>query len=219
MRPVMFILESVSGSGSGGDDLTRFKTWLKEFMENAIGDTYEIMGISTISPIQHGYPTEKKRFIAIGARSDHVDKKQLTNAFTTLMAKPVPLTHTYLSFLGLQGLSDEVLDAVGRLPTPVLVEDMHGSVCKCSVDPMVLCAQHPCKCVQCMKGGGLKCTWRTKATRYLADHGLQEAAADGRLTYIQALEEIGHEVPQSPRERNMLNVFARLPEAYRCVPQ
>ena len=31
---------------------------------------------------------------------------------------------------------------------------------------------------------------------------------------MQALELIGHEVPQSPRERNVLNVFARLPVAH-----
>ena len=36
-------------------------------------------------------------------------------------------------------------------------------------------------------------------------------AADGGVTYIQALEKIkGHFVPQAPRERNLLNIFARL---------
>ena len=44
--------------------------------------------------------------------------------------------------------------------------------------------------------------------QHLVDHGLQEAAADGRLTYIQALEQLGHEVPQSPRER-LRSRFAR----------
>ena len=36
---------------------------------------------------------------------------------------------------------------------------------------------------------------------------------DGCLTYIQALEIIGLQVPNSARERNLLNVFACLPEA------
>ena len=48
----------------------------------------------------------------------------------------------------------------------------------------------------------------------MAVHGLQRAAADGRVTYMQALEVIGGgEGPKSPRERNMLNLFALLPSA------
>ena len=76
---------------------------------------------------------------------------------------------------------------------------------------MVVCEQHPCKCVQCKHGE--VCSWRVKAKKYLADHGLLEAAADGRVTYVQALELMGLLGPKSPRQRNMLNVFARLPDA------
>ena len=50
--------------------------------------------------------------------------------------------------------------------------------------------------------------------KYLHEKNLEWAMDDGCITYIQALELIGHEVPQSPRERNMLNVFARLPDAH-----
>ena len=50
--------------------------------------------------------------------------------------------------------------------------------------------------------------------KYLADNNLECIVDDGCLTYIQALELIKHQsVPQSARERNMLNVFARLPAA------
>ena len=50
--------------------------------------------------------------------------------------------------------------------------------------------------------------------KYLADKNLECIVGDGYLTYIQALELIGHQnVPQSARERNLLNVFARLPVA------
>ena len=79
---------------------------------------------------------------------------------------------------------------------------------------MVLCAQHPCTCLQCKHGEVLDCSWRVKAKKYLADHGLQEDAADGCVTYIQALEMMGLVGPKSPRQRNMLNVFARLPAAH-----
>ena len=79
---------------------------------------------------------------------------------------------------------------------------------------MVLCAQHPCTCLQCKRGEVLDCSWRVKAKKYLADHGLQAAAADGCVTYIQALELMGLVAPKSHRQRNMLNVFARLPAAH-----
>ena len=47
--------------------------------------------------------------------------------------------------------------------------------------------------------------------KYLADKNLRCIVQDGNLTYIQALELIEHQsVPQSARERNLLNVFARL---------
>ena len=79
---------------------------------------------------------------------------------------------------------------------------------------MILCEKHPCRCAQCKHGEGVFCSWRVKAKKYLADHGLQEAAADGCVTYIQALELMGLVGPKSPRQRNMLNLIARLPIAH-----
>ena len=50
--------------------------------------------------------------------------------------------------------------------------------------------------------------------QYLADKSLGGVVADGCLTYIQAFEQLKQLiVPQSARERNLLNVFARLPAA------
>ena len=55
--------------------------------------------------------------------------------------------------------------------------------------------------------------------KYLADKNLTNLINDGCLTYMQALEwRTGTplpimNVPQSARERNLLNVFARLPAA------
>ena len=54
--------------------------------------------------------------------------------------------------------------------------------------------------------------------KYLADKNMECLVNDGCLTYIQALELqsmecIDQNVPQSARERNLLNVFARLPVA------
>ena len=50
--------------------------------------------------------------------------------------------------------------------------------------------------------------------KYLADKSMECIVNDGCLTYIQALELIDKKnVPTSVRERNLLNVFARLPVA------
>ena len=53
--------------------------------------------------------------------------------------------------------------------------------------------------------------------KYLADKNLTNLINDGCLTYMQALEldkeQPIRNVPQSARERNLLNVFARLPAA------
>ena len=56
--------------------------------------------------------------------------------------------------------------------------------------------------------------------KFLDDKSLTRLIGDGTLTYIQALEmhkrkclEDVKKLPQSARERNMLNVFARLPVA------
>ena len=50
--------------------------------------------------------------------------------------------------------------------------------------------------------------------KYLADKNMECIVNDGCQTYIQALELLDQQnVPQSARERNLLNVFARLPVA------
>ena len=50
--------------------------------------------------------------------------------------------------------------------------------------------------------------------KYLADKNMECIVNDGCLTYIQALELMDQKsVPTSVRERNLLNVFARLPVA------
>ena len=214
MKPVLFYMENVmdicsTSRDTGGVDVTL----IKKFMQQELGDTYNTMTISNTSPIQHGYAAEKKRFVVVGGRSDQVDENQLRRNFTELIENPLPVTHNYWTFLGLDEIADEIADAVGELPSPAAACKIHGSGCKCGVDPMILCDQHPCKCVQCKHGEVLHCSWRVKAKKYLADHGLQEAAADGCVTYIQALELMGLLGPKSPRQRNMLNVFARLPAA------
>ena len=111
MRPVMFILKNVMvGSGKAHaratdsvDDLNQ----IEKFVEDQVGDFYHSMTICNISPIQAGYPTKERRFFVIGGRKDMVHGGKLSNIFTKMIANPVPLTHNYWNFLGLERISDE----------------------------------------------------------------------------------------------------------------
>ena len=85
---------------------------------------------------------------------------------------------------------------------------------------MIECPMHPCTCKKCeqqhkMEGAykHLPCAWRVKASTYLYDAGLHWTAADGGKTYVQMLELMNLSVPTSARERNLLNIVARLPAA------
>ena len=156
VTPVLFIMEngleiSSSSNGAGADDLTR----IKEFVEEHVGDIYHIMTLSNISPIQQGYPTEKKRFSVVGTRNEQFVRDDLTNIFARVIANPVPVIHTNLTFLGLERISSEIADGIGALPSPLIASRIHGSGCMCSVVPYVLCAKHPCFCAQCKKGADL----------------------------------------------------------------
>ena len=172
---------------------------VRKLMQEELGDTYNTMTISNASPLQHGYVVEKNRFVVVGGRSDQVDDNQLRRNFTELIENPVPVTHNCWTFLGLDEMPNEIAIMVRQLPSPAAACKIYGSGCKCGVDPMVLCEQHPCLCPQCKHGKVLSCSWRVKAKKYLAAHRWQWLPpADGCVTYIQALEMIGQEVPKSP---------------------
>ena len=226
MRPVMFILENVIDIpenkiyGVNNHDPSNYihpadLCQIEEFMEDQVGDIYHSIAIRHLSPIQGGYPTQTKLKIAvIGGRKDQVHGGQLSNIFAKMFANPVPLTHTYMTFLGLASISDEIADSIGTRPGPRLASRIRGSGCMCSIDPYLPCAKHPCICPECMKEvDGVvdltNCRWRRQAAKFLSQNGLQNRVSDGCVTYMQALELIGNrQGPQGPRERHMLNVFA-----------
>ena len=116
MQPVMFVMENVLeiGSGCADDDPSQ----IKEFMDGELGDSYHTLNINGISPLQHGSPVEKKRVVVVGGRQDQVRMDALSNVFNRLIEEPIPVEHTYWTFLGCQPLADDVLDAVGQLPSP-----------------------------------------------------------------------------------------------------
>ena len=206
MKPVMFIMETSRS--------------LSVETAEKLSDDYATCTINKSSPTDHGYPTEKMRALVTGGRLDQIDEIELIRSFSKLIDTPLAVEDTYLSFLGIQGLADSVLDSVGLLPNPGDAVMIQKSPCICSIDPMIECPMHPCTCNKCRqqhKGEGtykpLPCAWRAKASSYLDDAGLRWTAADGGVTYIQMLELMMLSVPQSARERNMLNIIARLPAA------
>ena len=215
MQPVMFVMENVmdichpSGEATESD-----MTVIQDYMKKRLGDSYETVTINNSSPIHHGYPMERTRVLVIGSRNDQVHGTVLQNIFSKLIDTPRAVENTYWTLLGMQGLADEVLNSVGQLPIPSAAVMIQSSGCKCGVDPMIECPQHPCLCDKCTKQGKrLECTWRARAVAFIADTGLQWTAADGCVTYIQALELAQQKAPCSARERNLLNIFARQPAA------
>ena len=214
MMPVMFIMENVMEiSNSSADRLEADLAVIRQFMYDELGASYHHLVVNNSSPIQHGYPAEKKRVLVLGGRSDQVDRPSLQSVFAKLIENPLPVPHTYWTLLAVQAQPGRVLDKVGQLPYPNDALMIQSSGCKCGIDPMIECPQHPCFCDKCKGGERLECTWRAKATKFLGDNGLQWAVADGCVTYIQALELNKGKTPHSARERQLVNMLARLPAA------
>ena len=83
--------------------------------------------------------------------------------------------------------------------------------CGCGVDPTSQCDLHPCKCKPCRAGVFGERQWRRKAQEFLEKASLRVESMLGQLTYVEVLEMQGKAGPESARERNMLNVLARVP--------
>ena len=217
LNPVIYVMENVLeiGSGDADDDLSA----IKEFMDEQFGDGYHTLNIQGVTPKHHGYVVQKERLLLIGGRNDQVCKQSMMNVFNQLNEHPIPVVDTYWTFLGCEGVCAEILDGVGQVPSPYFSVRIHETTCNCGIDPMIVCPVHPCFCDKCKAGEQLQCSWRHKMMKYLADKNLTNLINDGCLTYMQALElDTGtplpiRNVPQSARERNLLNVFARLPAA------
>ena len=112
-------------------------------MDEQLGDNYNSVTINGISPIHHGYPTEKKRVIVVGAWTDQVDAATLSRVFTKLIEVPTPMVDTYWTFLNCQSTRSAFFDKVGTLPEPQAAMKIQRSGCKCRIDPMTACLRHP----------------------------------------------------------------------------
>ena len=93
MRPAVFIMEKV-GRRDGNYEA------MLDLIKQDLDADYVSMAIDSITPKQHGYPTEQKRVLVAGGRRDQVDATDLQTNFGRLIVAPMPLSHTYWTFLG-----------------------------------------------------------------------------------------------------------------------
>ena len=171
--------------------------------------------VRKIHPTWFSYPTQRPRVFGLYWREDMGPRERLTHPLWTLSQQPLPMEHTYFTFLNLEA---KVIDwsRLGHFPTEEEMETLMPRACVCSVDPMSVCPVHPCKCGHCGKCG-TQCKWRAKAQEFLVQNfrtGVLAAWA-GQLTYLDVLALNGRPGPDHPRERNLLNIVALLPK---CQP-
>ena len=127
--------------------------------------------------------------------------------------------HDYRSFLGL-GAASVAIDwsRVGCLPAAAEITLVLASGCKCGLDPMLICPVHVCMCKECKLHGvkTARCAWRQHACDYLVKkmpNLLNDPQEAHKMTYCQVADYSGGScLPNSARERNMLNIISRLPK-------
>lgn len=145
----------------------------------------------------------------------------VTNILQTMLMNPVPVVCNFRQLIGFDKTSVIPWERVGQVVNAAETEKLvQLSACTCGVDPTTVCVVHTCKCERCkVTPSGAGCAWRSHAVDFIAKH-LQGAgtvhsfvqAATYRLTYMQVVELYGGIGPHSPRERNLLNLLAMLPE-------
>lgn len=168
INPIVFVMENVadlkgSGSGPHDEDFTGEFSQIAQFMEAKLTN-YSCIMVNNLSPLHAGFPTNRSRFYLLGLRRDHGSKEAFGAVIQSFLGNPLPVQHTYRSFLKLGAPVD--WSRWGQLPTPEESQQLAHGACKCGVDPMTLCPRHPCKCRACdTPGQELACQWRAKAGR------------------------------------------------------
>jgi site-specific DNA-cytosine methylase len=219
--PAIYILENVvsmqharsDDSGGAAVDITDFND-LQAFLAKNL-PLHQHMVITNLNPLHAGYPVQRNRFYIVGVRKDQFESGRgdmLTPIFNKLMARPCSLRHTWRTFLNLPDPPSWL--RLHKIAAPDEQHALAASNCKCCLDARVVCEAHPCQCGKC-KDGAHDCLWRHKSVEFVEKHlgrNFLEDPVHASLTYIQCLEiNAGLLGPTSPRERNLLNVWARLP--------
>ena len=174
--------------------------------------SYTMQPLRNLTPSWSGFPIRRTLFVfCFGWRADMGAASELNKALSTFIEFPLAVDLSYRGLLGMSGAID--WSRVGQYPSGHELSQIMSSNCRCSANPLTICAQHPCKCNHC-GDDGTSCTWRTMAMDYVTKQGILPQANDvGTMTYVQVLEMAGRKAPTQPRVRVLLNVLALLPQA------
>ena len=210
VQPAIWVWETTEGvadqrAGRDESDLELAKAYIREH----IRIPYVTSEAQQVSPQISGYPTRRPRRCLLNVRGDVPGSDMLQHSLLLLLDNPLRPRYDFIAFLGLERRADWT--RVGQYPTEQEAGQL-GVGCKCSVDPMAICPVHSCACRNCGSIGA-DCTWRGRASQFLAHHSLQLPATD-KLTYVQVMTLNGLEAPANPGSRNMLNMYAALPRMH-----
>ena len=205
--PAVFVIEL--GEVPRHEDLQIILTKVQEIVQ-AGPATYTIQVARNLTPAWSGYPTRRKRVFLIGWRAD-IDGARAGEPLQSLMDAPMGVHQSFLRFLGMKREID--WSRVGECPTAEELLYISASPCKCGLDPMECCPEHPCKCSRCGESG-VECTWRAMFTTFIASGSTTDMVRNrrGTLTYLQVMEMNGRKGPQPPRQRVLINLIAILPD-------
>ena len=205
--PAVFVIEL--GEVPKQEHLQMILTKVQEITQ-AGPAKYTIQAVRNLTPAWSGYPARRNQVFLIGWRAD-IDGARAGEPLLSLMDAPMRVNQSFLRFLGMKREID--WSRVGECPTTEELLYISASPCKCGLDPMECCPEHPCKCSRCGESG-VECTWRAMFTTFIASGSTADMVRNrrGTLTYIQVMEMSGRKGPQQPRQRVLINLIAILPD-------
>ena len=208
MQPALFLCENVVGLARGQEhgDLGAIMGYFNAHVPN-----YHVSVVNGIDPTHFGFPQAKNRLLILGIRTDQGSGHVLEQNLAALIAEPMPITHSWRSFLGL----GDGLPGLDRVGTVMKYADPGPGRCTCSVSPSRVCQVHPCHCKKCHGADPLGCGWRAKHHSFLDAHCKGWAAAyKDKVMYMQIVDadpRPGKADILTARVRNMLNILALMP--------
>ena len=123
-----------------------------------LGALYDVTILKGVEPGLAGFPVHKPRILLLGARRNVVAPSGLGKIASKLLQAPLLVRHDYRQLLGLKD-PPVPWAKLWSAPDPPDQHELLASGCRCSIDPYMVCPQHPCNCRGC--GGDLmQCEWR-----------------------------------------------------------
>ena len=214
IKPLSYVFENVCEID--GDHAV-----INQYAKEKLPD-FSSITVTGVEPLHTGYAVKKRRMLQLGTNNGACVTDGLSSAMGSILQSPMPLARNYRQFLDLPQHNIN-WSRFNQYPTTDELDFLAGAgsvQCTCSLDPMVVCMLHPCRCKVCDPLNPLGCVWRTKAMTYIEAHFSSTAefltdVGTRKLTYCNVLDLYSPFAIKSPRVRNMMNILAHLP---RCQP-